>query len=143
MQLYNTRIDKKNADRFWRIISLSWDDFDDYVEKYSVENTLEVASDLASEIAYYDGLGILLKQKMVDRNTMYELMGLRSIMLWFKFETIFKGMRAADGLMTAGEDFAANFEYLVDEMIKMKQEKGVKLPTFWLHPTSTLLKEYT
>ena len=103
MQLYNTRYEEKNANRFWRVMRLEWEDFDDYVEKYSVlaDPQEGVITDVSAEFAYYDGLGILLKQNMVDRNTMYELMGLRSIMLWFKLETIVKGFREADGVMSA------------------------------------------
>ena len=48
-------------------------------------------------------------------------MGLRSIMLWFKLETIVKGFREADGVMSAEHDFATNFEYLANEMIKKRK----------------------
>jgi hypothetical protein len=68
-------------------------------------------------------------------------MGLRSIMLWFKLETIVKGFREADGVMSAEHDFATNFEYLANEMIKIRKENNVKLPDYWLHPKSRLRKE--
>lgn len=140
MQLYNTRIEERNADRFWRVMRLEWKDFDDYVEKYSIkaDTTENAPRDLSAELAYYDGLGILLRKNMVDWDIMYELMGLRSIMLWFKVETIVKGMREAVGFMASGHDLAMNFEYLANEMIEMKKEKGVVLPVYWLHPTSSL-----
>jgi hypothetical protein len=61
------------------------------------------------------------------------------LLVWFKWETVIKGIR--EGVL--GEDWLENFEYLANEMIKMRQERGQKLPVELLHPTSELIEQLT
>ena len=39
-----------------------------------------------------------------------------------------------------GMDYVENFEYLANEIIKIRRQRGLKLPLTRLHPTSTLLR---
>ena len=86
-----------------------------------------------SHFNYYDGLGLLLKKKSVDRDTVYQTLGRRIIIFWFKFETVIKYQRLLDD---PGPDFLNNFEYLAEEMIKVRVKEGFPLPLRRLHKSS-------
>ena len=43
----------------------------------------------------------------------------------------------------AGADYAKNIEYLADEMIKIRRNKGIELPLFYLTKSSTLHQKYS
>lgn len=143
MQLYQSRYDSEGMQRLWKILSMEWDDFDHYMEKYSLVKhpEREEGALVSASFGFYDGLGILVKDKMVDVNTVYRMFGLRILMVWYKFETLIKGFRELEGGVGAGSDYVENFEYLANEMIKFRKERGVSLPLYWLHPTSTLHPE--
>ena len=70
----------------------------------------------------------------------YRLLGRRIITMWFKFETFIKWNREReDG---PGRFDFEEFEYLAEEMIKISQKKGERLPLNYLHPKSELLNKY-
>jgi hypothetical protein len=39
-----------------------------------------------------------------------------------------------------GSDFMENFEYMADEMIRLRKKDNKFIPTYMLHPTSELHK---
>jgi hypothetical protein len=139
MELYRSSTTIEEMDRFWQLMALSWDDYDDFMNKWGPEINRGEASARTVMYNMFDGLGLLVKDRMVDVNTVYRLMGRRIIMMWFKFETIIKGLRDRND---PGPDYAENFEYLANVMIKMRHEKGLPLPVSRLHQTSELLEEY-
>ena len=56
-------------------------------------------------------------------------------MLWFKFEAVIKRLRE----QRVGPEYLEDFEYLDNEMIRIRKEKGYKLlEAGYLHPSSTL-----
>ena len=144
MQIYQNKFNEEGMNRFWNMLGLQFDSFEEYMEKYGFfsnpgNDTLPLVS---SEIAYFDGLGMLLKKKMLDVNTVYDIIGYRTILIWFKLEVVVKGLRGF-GDQGAGADYAKNFEYLADEMIKIRRNKGIKFPLFYLTKSSTLHQEYS
>jgi len=75
-------------------MNLEWENFDDYMEKYSgVRGHYEIAAALESWISYFDGLGILVKDNVIDLDMVYNIAFSRILFIWFKFETIIKGFR--------------------------------------------------
>ena len=143
MQLYQTKHSPEGIYRMWRIMVLTWDDFDDYLEKWGPYDHPEVTEELkliTSSWSFYDGLGKILKEGMVDLDTVYEMLGLRILMVWFKYETIIKSLRNFEE-GNPGSDYLSNFEYLANVMIKVRKMRGQSLPLSWLHHTSTLRQE--
>lgn len=100
----------------------------------------EIASVSIAQFSYYDGIGLLVKNRMIEVGTVFQLMSAPIISLWFKCETVIKGMRTMEN--GPGMNYMENFEFLANEMIRMRLEKGISLPTFVLHPTSKLHEEY-
>ena len=148
-QLYQTRFSPEGIYRFWRIMLLTFDSFEDYLQKWGPYEHPEVTEELrliSASWAFYDGLGKLLKDNMLDVKTVYDLLGLRSLMVWYKYEMIIKNIRIMGGAQAhqqegAGLDYMKYFEYLADEMARLRLERGVGLPLSWLNPNSTLRQE--
>jgi hypothetical protein len=123
------------------LFNLKWDDFDDYLEKYSaLSGHPDIAAAFDSQIGYLDGIGTMVKENMIDVNTVYNVDGRRILMMWFKFETVVKGFRDPKW---GTPDYGDNFEYLAQEMIRIRKEKGLPVAfSYLMHPTSELDKEY-
>ena len=143
MQLYQSRQDPESVHRFWRIMGLTWENYEDYLQRWgpyaNPEGTEEIVL-ITSSWNFLDGLGKMLREGLVDIDTVYDMFGHRILMVWFKFETIIQAIRIEER-GGAGSDYLLNFEYLADEMIRLKKERGQELPLFFLHPTSTLHQE--
>ncbi len=83
-----------------------------------------------------------MKDNIVDVNMVYRMLGLRIIMMWYKFEPIIKELRKmAVGQgpdYGPGPDYLEHFEWLANEMVKMRKLKGYPLPYVQApHPPST------
>lgn len=143
MQLYQSRQNPESVRRFWRIMGLTWDNYDDYLHKWGPYDNPEGTEELmliTSSWNFFDGLGKILKEQLVDISTVYEMFGHRTLMVWFKFETVIQRIRVEER-GGAGSDYLLNFEFLADEMIRLKKENGQELPFYFLHSTSTLRQE--
>jgi hypothetical protein len=143
LQLIQSRADHETANRFWRLMRMNWDDFDDYIRKYRPDTNPEVEEGilLTGTWNFYNGLGLILKEGLVNMETMHHVFGSSPIMVWFKCETIIKGLRVF-GPEGPGLDYMGNFEFLADELIRFRRERGLSLPTGYLHPTSELQNVY-
>ena len=138
MQLYQRTITEE-ANRSWtEHMAMNWEDFDDYREKYGPSlNPDQTHTTIIW--SFYDGLGILVQDKMVDIDTVYRMMGNRIIMVWLKSETLVKRLRKEE--IGPGPDYVENFTYLANEMIRIRKQKGLPIPVHPIHPTSTLRQE--
>jgi hypothetical protein len=113
MQLYDrftsTRFHRQgNAIRFqWE-----WSDFDDFIEKYGPENNLEAWADMLTVFTVFEGMGLLVKKKLVDVNMVDELMLGLITRTWESFENLIPEYRERFNWPQAGR----SFEYLYNEM---------------------------
>jgi hypothetical protein len=140
-QIYRERYNPENIQRWWEMMSWDWEDFEDYYGKFGgfgLDPELSAIS--VAQFSYYDGLGLLVKNNMVDVLTVFQLMSAPIISIWFKFETVLKAMRAMEN--GPGENYMESFEFLADEMIRLRLEKGMSLPLGFLHKTSALRNKY-
>jgi len=118
MQLYDrftsTRFHRQgNAIRFqWE-----WSDFDDFIEKYGPENNLEAWADMLTVFTVFEGMGLLVKKKLVDVNMVDELMLGLITRTWESFETLIPEYRERFNWPQAGR----SFEYLYNEMKRREQ----------------------
>ena len=141
-QIYKERYNQENIQRWWELMSWEWEDWDEYYNKYGGfgVDTKQAAISVA-HFSYYDGLGLLVKNKMVDVLTVFQLMHSPIIALWLKFESIIKSMRNIPGGPSL--NYMESWEFLANEMIKMRIERGISLPVWVLHPSSSLLGKYS
>jgi hypothetical protein len=139
MRLHERRTNTDMYREFFQHMQTQWEDYEDYLQKYDSSVNSDNASIRNSFWAFYDGLGLLLRDNLIERETVFRLQGIQCLLNWFKWETVIKGIREG----TLGEDWMENFEYLANEMIRMRQERGKKLPVELLHPTSALIEQLT
>lgn len=123
MRVYQTSTDPENYKQFWDLIKESWKDLEDYLEKYGPHTNPDGAAERISHWSIYEGLGVLVKDKIFDLNIVYNFLGFRIIMIWYKFETVIKELRKMAG--GPGPDYMENFEWLANEMIKKREQKGL------------------
>ena len=140
-RLHETKYDVEGLQHYFELMALKWDTFNEYYQKYGAQNNPQVTSIMESQMSYYEGLGVLVKNNVVDLDALYEIIGSRIIGYWFKFETVIKGLRQVVEF-GPGSEYALNFEYLANEMINIRKQKGSTFPVHRLHPTSTLLKDF-
>ena len=125
MQLHQAHYNKEGLETMFMLHNLEWTDFNNYLEKYSaISGHPDVAAALESQLGYLDGVGTMVKENILDVNTVYNVDGRRILMLWFKFESVIKGFRAP---RWGTPDYGENFEYLAGEMIRIRKEKGLPI----------------
>jgi hypothetical protein len=139
MSLHERRTNADVYREFFQHMQTRWEDYEDYMQKFDSGVNPESASIRNAHWAFYEGLGLLLRDNLIERETVYRLQGIRCLFVWFKWETVIKEIRKG----TTGEDWLENFEYLANEMIRMRQERSQKLPVELLHPTSALIEQLT
>ena len=101
--------------------SLEWEDFEDFARKHSHTENPESAGKRFAVWSYWNGLGYLLSRGVIDSDTMYDMMGNACIGSWIKFEPIIQGFREHDGRPETWRWF----EYLADEMKKVRDKRGM------------------
>ena len=104
-----------------QVNSSEYEDFSDFIKKYgdpSSGNPVPVAFDTVGN--YYEGVGVLLDQKLIDVDLVYPLIGPKIICYWEKMLPFTNGLRKAGG----GDSTWAYFEFLYDAMKRESNEKG-------------------
>ena len=139
-RLYDSKYDVEGIERFFHLTNLEWDDFDDYVEKFSAMNNPKQAAVMDSQMSFFEGLGVIVKKQVIDLDTVYDIFSNRIISLWLKYETVIKGWRKTVGY-GPGAFYCESFEYLANEIIRIRKQRGTNFPLGYIHPTSTLHKE--
>jgi len=142
MQLYESKYNQEGLEALFTLMYLEWENVEDYMMRHSpVTGDNKIAVMMESQVSYMDGLGLLVRNKEVDLETVYNVAGRRVMLLWFKLETIIKSFREPVWGMP---EYAENCEYLAYEMIKMRRQKGLPIPYLvYLHPSSTLHQEFS
>ena len=99
--------------------ALEYKDYDDFVKKYG-----SIMSDSPASMAfhaasnYFEGVGVLLKRKLVDADIVRDYYGESVVYIWKKLEPLIKGIRKEFNMPRAWEPF----EYLYNEFTKREQE---------------------
>ena len=138
MQLFQYQISKERYQDAWTLTEMEWDDFDDFARKYDSSVNIENFAMRYNRWYFWEGMGLLLKKGLVDREMIFYLLGSGFGVLtdWDKFGSIIKEMR----VRLDQPNMNIWFEYLAEEMKKMTEEKGVP----WKPPeTMVFIKEET
>jgi hypothetical protein len=68
-----------------------------------------------------NGIGLLLRDGLIDPEKVFDLLGTWIIWLWMKWESIIKELRARYNQ----PELYTEFEYLADEMRRVRLERGI------------------
>lgn len=121
-QLFMTVYNNFTSTRFHpqgNAIRFQWElsDFDNFIEKYGPEKNLEAWADLLSVVTVFEGVGLLVKKKLVDVNMVGELMSGLITRTWERIEPIIIEYRERFNWPQA----LRSFETLYNEMKKREQ----------------------
>jgi len=94
-------------------------DYDDFMKKYGVP--AKSVLPLWQVGKFFDGVGVLLRRKLVDIGLVDELFHTEVILLWEKVKPLVEGRRKELNQPTIYQ----SFEYLYNEL-KKREQKGVK-----------------
>lgn len=122
MQLFQYHIDKVRWKDSWMLTEMRWDDYDDFTRKYDSSVDIENFAQRYNHWYFWEGMGLLLKKGLVDKEMIYHLLsaGFGVLMSWDKFAPVIREMR----VQLDQPDLFMWFEYLADEMKKMTEEQG-------------------
>ncbi|MHA2393461.1 MAG: DUF4760 domain-containing protein [Promethearchaeota archaeon] len=94
MQIYSLFNDQKWMQNYLDVI-YRWDftDFEDWLGKYGPEADSESASKYGSLMAYFEGVGVLVDQGLIDTEAVSRLLSTNLIYLWEKMGPLIKERR--------------------------------------------------
>jgi hypothetical protein len=121
MEIYQQYSSEDVQKTFIDLLHLEWIDIVDFERKYGSGDYPELYAKREAHFAWYDGMGVLLKKNLVDPEMVYETLGHGgAIYMWNKFGSLIKEQREIYNV----PDRFTGFEYLAEEMKKMKEKKG-------------------
>ena len=97
-----------------RVLDSDFKDFDDFVKKYESQNDVSISYQMIG--SFFEGLGVLLSEKLIDINLCQKLFTVD--MYWEKAKPVVIGLRKQHGKPTLYEWF----EYLYNEVKKREQK---------------------
>lgn len=119
MQIYD-RFVTKDFQSEWRkfVFVYDWKNYDDYNQRYSPRTDLEVSSSIATLFHYFEGVGVLLEEDLIDSGLVAKLLSASVIQCWEKYEPIVRERRERTGQPRIFD----KTEYLYLEMKKLRGE---------------------
>ena len=116
MRIYDKYTETELMRQQMEIINSDWKDIDDFWNRYGPENNTEFYTKFGRLAYYFDGIGVLLKRKLVDKDAIYDLMGVHILQYWDNYYgPLMSGLRERWN----NPDAYKQFEYLANEMHKL------------------------
>jgi hypothetical protein len=115
MRLYSAYGTREFLEGMWKVLNLETVNYEDYAKTQDLTAASEVG-------VFFEGLGILLKRKIVDISLVDDLYSSTIIMSWEKTKPIWEILRKQYGRPQIFE----YFEYLYNEMKKREQQQASK-----------------
>ena len=115
MRIYDKYTETELMKQQMEILNSKWDDIDDFWDRYGPQTNPEFYSKFSRLAYYFDGIGVLLKRKLVDKDAIYDLMGAHVLQYWNNhYGPIMPGLREK----WENPEAYKQFEYLANEMKK-------------------------
>ena len=100
-----------------------FDGFDDFFDKYGVENNPDGHAIWDQAVMWHEGLGVLLRKGLVDPDLVDDIMGGHIMIFWERFGSIIQEYRRRWDSPLVWKDI----EYLHDTIKKIRDEKRSSL----------------
>ena len=123
-QLLMTIYDKYTETELLRqqinILSKEWKDIDDFWDNYGPSSNPEFYTQFSRLAYYFDGIGVLVRRELVEKDAIYDLMGAHILQYWnIVYGPLMTGLREKWN----NPDAYLQFEYLVKEMEKLLSDR--------------------
>jgi hypothetical protein len=120
MPIYSKFYDRESMEDVTEIIAnWEWSDLDDFMEKYGGLKNPKAYGRIVSWLDYFEGIGVLVKRKLIDASLIDDLMSGFVIMFWEKTESFVREYRASRNY----PQYAEHFEYLYHEIKSIIEEQ--------------------
>jgi hypothetical protein len=121
--MYSAALKDKNG---MELEKFEWKDYEDFERKYGTDNNVDTAAKRYALWQSANTMGLMLHKGMIDAEDLYDIGGSLLVFHWKKGESIVKEIRRRYW----GSDYMRDFEYLNDEMIKIKlrRDPSYKVP---------------
>ncbi len=93
MQLYSRFHDQDFMRRNIDIMNLEWEGFEDYWKKYGMVTNPQATSEHYSVGNFYEGIGLMVKRKLIDLEMVNDLMGGLVTRYWEKMGPVIEKQR--------------------------------------------------
>ena len=133
MQMYQEMSTPENLKRWSDLMNFEWDDFDDYMRKYSLEANEEAYLKRSSVLRRYNTMGLLVRDNHLDSELLYDYVGDQVLMMWEKQGPFLVEYRVRYGR----PELLQWFDYLADEMRKVKLKRGFTIPKWPLEEVTS------
>ena len=117
--LLQIRREEESMHKFSIAMSLEWNDYEDFLDKYGRESNPETWAKIWSYLVMFDDIGLMVNRGVIDIKDYYELASGSIPTLWNKYEPIILEIRKRGDPKTM--DW---LEYLIDELHKEAKRRG-------------------
>jgi len=117
IRLYSTYGSREFQEAWVETLRLEFKDYHDYLKKYGATSEKPVYTSVNMVAAYFEGIGILLRRRLIDIALVDDLLSSDIVLTWHKMKPIVEGWRKQFNRPQISEWF----EYLYDEMQKREQ----------------------
>ena len=119
-------ISEEGHRRYFELLNMEWKDYDDFERKYGSDYNLDNAAKRLNVWKTYNTLGMLVREKLIEPEVIYKIDGVNSCFLWSKFRDVIAEWVRRYG----GEDMLSDFEFLNDELlrIKLSRDPSYRIP---------------
>jgi hypothetical protein len=118
MELYREYRDPAFRKMYQEVSEWPWVDNEDFRRKYSPEASIEKYSLYASVMAYFEGIGVLVKRGLLGIDMVYDLLSIQIRSVWEKNREQTYWARKTLDMPQLWDDF----EYLYNELMKYIEE---------------------
>ncbi len=125
MQIYYTWSSRETINLRKELRTWTWIDYDDFIQKYSEGKNPETNASFAELASWYEGIGVLVKRKLIDPAFVDDLMSGTTLWGWEKFGSIVRECRVRANLPYYYEFW----EYLYDEVSAIAHKQHPELKT--------------
>jgi hypothetical protein len=119
MRLYATFESTEFQKAYQKITDLEYEDYADYVKQYGTNAEVKAAGGTVN--AFFEGIGVLVKRKLISMGLVDDLLSTDILFAWEKSKPTVEGYRKKFSRPQAWEWF----EYLYKEM-KKREQRGVR-----------------
>lgn len=110
---------------------MKWDSYEDFENKYGSDNNPESYAMRLTNWTYNNNVGVLLKQKLLNENAVYDTLGSSVILSWAHWEPVIREQRR----LYMGPNWMEYFEFSAERMKSIQKSRGLS----W-EPPATMLR---
>jgi len=131
IRLYLRMHSSEFEDAYPKIMSLQFEDYEDFVKKYGPRHSgksPEIDRAIATVCGFFELVGVLLYRKHIDLTLVYDVFGVSMIKeVWEKTKPLTMGRRRESPSNEYG--VGVGFEYLYNELMRKEPQLRKTLPT--------------